>query len=1022
MTRGLVWLLLLFSLYQVNHVLWSAAAFLNVYNVKYDYTFFLAPGCRARSPFYPEVYATEQRRPFRNITLWRIVGDLASQAENIRRSLLSLTDELLARPQAVANLPPYAIHCLLIGVSKRHAAPFVTIVTSVEWLSMSLKSTITNAKFLNAFPDWHCFRLPINPQVAAPNDLQVSIPTNRCGSSAGEYKVFVLGSALPTRVNAIKVEIWKNTSYVGEATVGGMIVIGDEEFAVTVAHVIYPQQPCSPGTFEIDESELNFLAGYEARDDAQYANSLGDITPDSCPSTPRAQPPFNLSSSQIPQDSDGYSDENGNIRRTKTLIGYLAFVSCSDSERQGSSGALDWALIKLDPKISEASQFMPDLRINISRLNSPDDKVKDITILTTSAPISGTVISEAIFGIPGFKTPQPVRVVNNGNIQQGDSGSMAVQKGTGIPMGILIGVCRPLNEAYILTIEDILQDIKAQIGEAVIPLLRETPPEQPNTSHALDECTRTGFDSLQDEAEGESSGILHTSPSSSYPLAPEDPKSSNLQGDENEEPSDQGGNSTTENIREGSPAYEVEREGKQPKLHSKTEGYLRFPDPNELQEEIFVCPFEKYDPGRCARCSIYIMERFEDVIEHIERQHLLKTVDHYCPSCRLEFPDKESLDNHNISLGCPYTPVESKDVAVMLPAEFTRLKDNLTSSEVRNGSGVERWNQLWALLFHCQPPSSPYRNLVIPSRRRAEEDSLAVELGLCLEKHGITPTAGVIDSMCTDLLRGFFGELPAPTTPFIDSPTTVDILTSFGTGWGISGFEERDTLRRTSSTSYSSLNLAPPTTSLSLEASVDGTQGIPRRTHDIPSSPSYSGPGASTAQRDEASHSLQTSFSPLPKVHVRHIEPNWMQMQLPQGRSMAQCMQTAQNLHIERRGIKRKASEEELKTAQALPPKKKKGRPAYAGRDVTNQRPFNPKPIVAQPFAHSVIRSIAPAPHAILPPRPLGYKGSRRALPVDSHNTLRNPDTHQSSITSPTVNSSPGQTSGDKNKENKFEI
>ncbi|KAF5696872.1 ankyrin 3 [Fusarium mundagurra] len=812
-------------------------------------------------------YHTIQRRPFRNITLWRIIGDLASKAENIRRSLSNLIDELLARPQAVPNLPPYAIHCLLIGVSKRHAAPFVTIITSVEWLSISLKSTITNAKFLNAFPDWHCFRLPINPEVAAPNDLQVSIPTNRYGSSAGEYKVFVLGSTLTTRANAIKVEIWKNRSYVGEATVGGMIVIGGEEFALTVAHVIYPQQPCSPGTFEIDESELNFIAGYEARYDTQYANSLGDIAQDRSPSTPQAETPLNLSSSPIPQDSDGYSDENGGLRKPKTLIGYLAFVSCSDSERQGSFGALDWALIKLDPRISEASQFMPDLRINISRLNSPDDKVKDITILTASAPISGTVISEAIFGIPGFKTPQPVRVVNNGNIQQGDSGSMVVQKGTGLPMGILIGVCRPLNEAYILTIEDLLQDIKAQIGEVVMPLLRENPPEQPNTSHAWDECTRTGFDSLQDEAEGESSGILHTPPSSSYPLASEDPKSSNLQDDENEEPSDQGGNSRAPNSRKGSPAYEVEREGKRPQLHSKTDGYLRFPDPNELQEEIFACPFEKYDPGRCARCSSYIMKRFEDVIQHIERQHLLKAVDHYCPVCRLEFQDEESLDNHRISLSCPYTPVESKDVAVMLPTEFSRLEDTLKSSEVRKGSGVEKWNQLWALLFHCQPPSSPYQDLVALSRHRAEEDRLAWELGLCLERHGITTTADVIDSMCTDLLRGFCSEFPAPTTPFIDSPTTVDTLTSFGKDWDRSRLEESDALRQMSSTSYSSVSLVPPTTSLSLEASVDGAQGIQRRTRNIPSLPSYSGPGSSSAQRDEAANSLQTSFSPLPKVH-----------------------------------------------------------------------------------------------------------------------------------------------------------
>ncbi|KNB08472.1 hypothetical protein FOXG_09336 [Fusarium oxysporum f. sp. lycopersici 4287] len=47
---------------------------------------------------------------------------------------------------------------------------------------------------------------------------------------------------------------------------------------------------------------------------------------------------------------------------------------------------------------------------------------------------------------------------------------------------------------------------------------------------------------------------------------------------------------------------------------------------------------------------------------------------------------------------------------------------------------------------------------------------------------------------------------------------------------------------------------------------------------------------------------------------VRHIEPNWMQMQLPNGRNMAQCMETAQNMYIGQRGTKRKASEEESST------------------------------------------------------------------------------------------------------------
>ncbi|KAF5584908.1 hypothetical protein FPANT_7695 [Fusarium pseudoanthophilum] len=202
---------------------------------------------------------------------------------------------------------------------------------------------------------------------------------------------------------------------------------------------------------------------------------------------------------------------------------------------------------------------------------------------------------------------------------------------------------------------------------------------------------------------------------------------------------------------------------------------------------------------------------------------------------------------------------------------------------------------------------------------------------------------------------------------------------------------------------------------------------------------------------------------------VRHIEPNWMQMQLPNGRNMAQCMETAQSMYLGQRGTKRKASEEESSTQnsndgqlhsnQALPllsqhspaqnspanfqrqpamapgphlqqpqqpeqpPKKKKGRPPYAGRDVTNQRPFNPRPIAPKPSAqtlqnpHSGFRTIAPAPQAVPPPRPPEllhdlYKGPTRALRAEFQNTHRNLDTFRPSIKPSSGMLQPKQTAG----------
>ncbi|KAG5665192.1 hypothetical protein KAF25_009317 [Fusarium avenaceum] len=153
-------------------------------------------------------------------------------------------------------------------------------------------------------------------------------------------------------------------------------------------------------------------------------------------------------------------------------------------------------------------------------------------------------------------------------------------------------------------------------------------------------------------------------------------------------------------------------------------------------------------------------------------------------------------------------------------------------------------------------------------------------------------------------------------------------------------------------------------------------------------------------------------------VKSRGVEPNWMQVQLPNGRNMAQCLQTAHEMDILQRGTKRKAPgdspeaqgsddihvpnsrelrldlqlpttpgshanmqrlshlQQSLSSELSPPPKKKKGRPAYAGREVSNQQPFSPRPIAPKPPAHTLpnttssFRPIAPSPHTILPPLP----------------------------------------------------
>lgn len=153
---------------------------------------------------------------------------------------------------------------------------------------------------------------------------------------------------------------------------------------------------------------------------------------------------------------------------------------------------------------------------------------------------------------------------------------------------------------------------------------------------------------------------------------------------------------------------------------------------------------------------------------------------------------------------------------------------------------------------------------------------------------------------------------------------------------------------------------------------------------------------------------------------------------------MAQCLQTAHDMDILQRGMKRKAPgdspeaqgsddihapnsrelrldiqlpttpgshanmqrlshlQQSLSSELLPPPKKKKGRPAYAGREVSNQQPFSPRPIAPKPPAHTLpntpssFRPIAPSPHTILPPLPpdplqTTYGGLKNTLPIENH-------------------------------------
>ncbi|KAF4469446.1 hypothetical protein FALBO_3653 [Fusarium albosuccineum] len=402
--------------------------------------------------FGDEAYTTETM--YGKITLWRITGGLSYTAAKIQETLIKLiaeksTDWQSRRPRNDASpfhQPPYLIQCFFVGVSKAHAAPYVTIITSVEWFSICLKDIILKGKILSAYPDWGCFRLPVDPHLTSNvTHRALEIP---CCIDEGDYEVYTPGDTVPTHISATEVEIWKGESFIAKATAGGMITVGNEDLALTVAHAFCPHQNPRPTSFDIDVSELNLLLQQNREHTSNMMDFSGVsqcrayLSPVSTPSSPTG-----LDLPPRPPASKKY----------KTLIGHLRYISTVGGDDLGMPSSLDWALIRITHP-------------NISTMNPPRPTPSHVTsdhsvmIHTISKSIDCHLISEALFGIAGCTRPKPVKVANTGGVQHGDSGAWVSQLGTEDPIGILIGSCSPLNESYILGIGDILQDIEAQTG------------------------------------------------------------------------------------------------------------------------------------------------------------------------------------------------------------------------------------------------------------------------------------------------------------------------------------------------------------------------------------------------------------------------------------------------------------------------------------------------------------------------------------------------------------------------------
>lgn len=414
---------------------------------------------------------------FGKIFGWRIIGDLHAEAYKLEQTLQKILAEKPpcwqnCRPGPRSNSlfePAYSLQSFLIGPDKSHASPHLTIVTADQWVAKELKAFIVQTQML--YSRWGCFRLPAQITLTSTvSALQNSAETDEPQKENGMYDICIPGDEVPSNLNGVLVEVWKGEHFISKATIGGFLSVGGRILALSTAHSFSPRQPITADTFQIDESDLEFLVdgfSVDDQDEVDVSTSSLETSEHCCLQSNWASGPSIVNTQHLPSPSS----------KKRTTIGRLEYISRGYDTINPDFNGLDWALIAIThpriilgnkPHDPQTDQDATDGRI-------------DVEIVTNSHSIDINIISSAIFASAPNSVPHSVLVANSGNIIPGDSGSWCFSRSSGEVLAMILGSCQSMNQCYLLKMEDIKADIETQLGSHVevaptVPLSRIVQP------------------------------------------------------------------------------------------------------------------------------------------------------------------------------------------------------------------------------------------------------------------------------------------------------------------------------------------------------------------------------------------------------------------------------------------------------------------------------------------------------------------------------------------------------------------
>lgn len=414
---------------------------------------------------------------FGKIFGWRIIGDLHAEAYKLEQTLQKILAEKPpcwqnCRPGPRSNSlfePAYSLQSFLIGPDKSHASPHLTIVTSDQWVAKELKAFIIQTQML--YSRWGCFRLPAQVTLTSTvSAFQNSAETDEPRKENGMYDICIPGDEVPSNLNGVLVEVWKGEHFISKATIGGFLSVGGRILALSTAHSFSPGQPITADTFQIDESDLEFLVDdFNADDRGEVDVSISSLETSEhcCLQSDWASSPSIVNVQHLPSPPS----------EKRTTIGRLEYISRGYDTINPDFNGLDWALIAIThpriilgnkPHDPQTDQDATDGRINVE-------------IVTNSHSIDTNIISSAIFASAPNSLPHSVLVANSGDIIPGDSGSWCFSRSSGEVLAMILGSCQSMNQCYLLKMEDIKADIETQLGSHVevaptVPLSRIVQP------------------------------------------------------------------------------------------------------------------------------------------------------------------------------------------------------------------------------------------------------------------------------------------------------------------------------------------------------------------------------------------------------------------------------------------------------------------------------------------------------------------------------------------------------------------